>query len=277
MTILVTGATGIFGRHIVDQLLQAGVRVRALTRSPAAARLPESVELARGDLARPGTLPPALKGVERLYLFPVPTTATEVVGLAKQAGVRRIVVLSSASAPYEDKYHPRGQYYLLVERAVEAAGVEWTHLRPAGLMRNSLGWAETIRAESVVRAPYGHAAYPHIHEADVAAVATAALLEDGHVGKKYVLTGPESIMQIEQVRAISLAIGREIRFEELTPGQARELWSPFMPAAEIDVELLVLGESVNKPTKVRPTVERVTGRPARTYAQWATEHAQDFR
>jgi uncharacterized protein YbjT (DUF2867 family) len=144
-------------------------------------------------------------------------------------------------------------------------------------MLNSLTWAESIRDEGVVRAPYGNAVYPHVHEADVAEVAAAALLEDGHVGKKYIVSGPESITQIEQVRAIGAAIGREIRFEELTPEQARKLWSQFMPEDEIDTELMILGESVDKPKKVWPTYERVTGRPGRSYAQWAVEHANDFR
>jgi uncharacterized protein YbjT (DUF2867 family) len=277
MTILVTGATGNIGRHVVDRLMQAGVRVRALTRNPEAANLPDGVEIIQGDLECPETLGPAFENVERMYLFPVPATATEVAEMAKKAGVRRIVVLSSGSAPWEAKYHPRGLYFLLVERAVEAAGVEWTHVRPNGLMSSTLTWAETIRAEGVVRAPYGAAAYAHVHEADVADVAVAALLEDRHVGKKYIVSGPESITQTEQVRAISAAIGREIRFEELTPEQARKLWSSFMPEAEIDAELMILGESVDKPKNVWKTFEQVIGRPGRNYAQWAAEHANDFR
>ena len=143
MTILVTGATGNIGRHVVDQLMRTGARVRALTRNPAAANLPNSVEVIQGDLDRPETLPAAFENVERMYLFPIPATATEVAELAKKAGVRRIVTLSSASAPWEAKYHPRGIYSLLVERAAEAAGVEWTHVRPVGLMLSTLGWAET--------------------------------------------------------------------------------------------------------------------------------------
>src|SRR5262245_37762237 len=277
MTVLVTGSTGNVGCHIVAQLAQAGVRVRALTRTPEEANLPDSVEIVKGDLECPETLPAAFKNVERLYLIPVPATATEVAELAQKAGVRRIVTLSSASAPWEAKYHPRGLYYLLVERAVEAAGVEWTHVRPTGYMLSSLSWATTIRAEGVVRAPFGAAAYPHVHEADVADVTTAALLEDGHAAKKYTVSGPESITQIEQARAIGAAIGRDIRFEELTPEQARKLWSKFMSAADIDVELMILEESVNKPKKVWKTFEQVTGRPGRTYAQWAAEHAEDFR
>ncbi|MCM3874728.1 MAG: SDR family NAD(P)-dependent oxidoreductase [Pyrinomonadaceae bacterium] len=277
MTILVTGASGSIGRHVVDQLLQAGARVRALTRNPTAANLPDGVEVVQGDLARPETLPSAFENVERMFLIPVPATAAEVVELAKKAGVRRVVVLSSVSAPYEEMYQPGGQYFLLVERAVEGAGVEWTHVRPVGLMLSSLFWAESIRAERVVRAPYGNAGYPHVHEADVAEVATASLLDDGHVGKRYTVTGPEAITQVEQVRAISAAIGRDIRFEELTPEQARRLWSSFMSVSDIDVELMVLEESVKKPTKVRRTFEQVTGHSGRTYAQWTADHAQDFR
>jgi uncharacterized protein YbjT (DUF2867 family) len=144
-------------------------------------------------------------------------------------------------------------------------------------MSSALSWAESIRNEGVVRAPFGNASYPHIHEADVADAAVAALLEDTHIGKKYILTGPASITQIEQVRAISAAIGREIRFEELTPDEARKLWRQYMPDAEIDVELMVLGESIGKPVKARPTVEQVTGRLGRNFAQWASEHAQDFQ
>jgi uncharacterized protein YbjT (DUF2867 family) len=277
MTILVTGATGNIGRHVVDRLMQAGVQVRALTRNPDAANLPDSVEIIQGDLDFPETLPAAFEDIEYMYLFPVPTTATEVAELAKKSGVRRIVVLSSGSAPWEAKYHPSGLYYLLVERAVEAAGVEWTHVRPTGLMLNSLTWAETIRAESVVRAPYGAASYPHVHEADVAEAATAALLDDGHVGKKYIVSGPESITQIEQARAIGAAIGRDIRFEELTPDQARKLWGKFMTADDIDLELMILEESVTKPKNVWKTFEQITGRSGRTFAQWAVEHANDFR
>src|SRR5262245_31418825 len=77
MTVLVTGSTGNVGRHVVAQLAQAGVRVRALTRTPEEAKLPESVEIVQGDLECPETLPAAFKNVERLYLFPVPATATE--------------------------------------------------------------------------------------------------------------------------------------------------------------------------------------------------------
>src|SRR3990170_32540 len=97
MTILVTGATGHVGRQVVAQLVAAGAPVRALTRNPATAAFPAGVEVVRGDLLDPESLEPALTGVDRLYLFPEPRTATEVVAAAERAGVRRIVTLSSGA------------------------------------------------------------------------------------------------------------------------------------------------------------------------------------
>ncbi|MDT7638937.1 MAG: hypothetical protein QOC83_3225, partial [Pseudonocardiales bacterium] len=126
------------------------------------------------------------------------------------------------------------------------------------------------------RAPYPGAAMNSIHEADIAAVATAALLDDKHAGAAYQLTGPASITQAEQVRAIAAATGREVRFEELTPERARAAMAQVMPAEIADLMLGYLAGSVDTVAEVLPTVEQVTGRPARTYAEWAADHAADF-
>ncbi|MFF3847844.1 NAD(P)H-binding protein [Streptomyces sp. NPDC002328] len=277
MTVLVTGATGSVGRHVVEGLRAAGVAVRALTRDAAAAGLPEGVEVVEGDLTRPGTLRAALHGVERLYLFPVPQTAREVVAAAKDAGVRRIVVLSSSSVLDESGDNHSGEHHRAVERAVQESGLDWTFVRPDEFASNVLWkWGETIRAESVVRAPYGDARRVLVHEADVAAVAVAALLEDGHTGRAYVLTGPEAISQADQVRAIGRAAGREIAFEEVTPDEARVLMGRAMPAPVVEMVLGYLAEAVLDPPAVVDTVERVTGVPARSFARWAADHAGDF-
>lgn len=278
MTVLVTGAAGSVGRHVIDRLLAAGARVRALTRTPDTAGLPADVEVVRGDLTRPETLRAALSGVDRAYLFPLPETAREFVGLAEAAGLQRIVVLSSSSVLDETGGNHSGVYHRTVERAVEASRLDWTFVRPDEFAGNILWkWGHSIRTEGLVRAPYPGAARALIHEADVAAVAAAALLEDGHAGRAYELTGPESLTQSEQVRAIGEALGRQLRFEEVTPEQGREEMSRFMPEPVVDMVLAYLARSVGRPATVLPTVEKITGRPGRPFAQWAADHAADFR
>jgi len=276
MTILVTGATGNVGRLVVDQLLAAGVKVRALTNNPRKAALPAEVEVVEGYLGRIDTLPAALAGIERMYLAPLPRTVREVVQLAKQAGIRRIVDLSSSDADSEAAGDPSRWHYYAVERAVEDSGIAWTHLRPGEFMTNTLIWAEQIRSTGVVRAAHANAATAMIDLGDIAAVAARVLIEDGHVGKKYELTGPEALKRADLARLIGQAIGRDVRFEELTREQAIEaLWPSMGEWAAWYVD--GLAQLVDSPQMPLPTVEKITGRPATTFAQWAARHAADFR
>ena len=167
-----------------------------------------------GDLENPESLAPAFHGVDRMYLLATGDTR-QIVDLAKQTGVRRTVVLSSASAGFEND--PGGEFHRAAERAVEDSGPEWTHVRPGMFAGNLLDWAEAIRTGGVVKAPCGAARQSPVHELDIAAVAATALLSDGHHGKIYTLSRPEALTKTEQVAAISKAIGRDIRFEELNP------------------------------------------------------------
>src|SRR5215831_14349426 len=145
MRVLVTGATGHIGRIVVEQLVTAGVRVRAMTRRPQQARFPEAVETIAGDLTDPAALAPVLAGVDRMYLFPVARTAREVVTLARAAGVERIVVLSSAAVTSGADT----SFHLPVEQAVEDLGPEWTHVRPGEFMLNKLFlWGPDVRADA---------------------------------------------------------------------------------------------------------------------------------
>lgn len=276
MTILVTGATGNVGRLVVDHLVGAGVQVRALTNKPQKAKLPTGVEVVEGYLGRPNTLPAALEGIERLYLAPLPHTVREVVRLAREAGVGYIVDLSSSNADSEAAGDPSGWHYYAVERAVEESGIAWTHLRPGEFMTNTLGWAEQIRTTGVVRAPHANAATAMIDLDDIAAVAARVLREDGHVGKKYELTGPAAIKRVDLARQIGEVIGREIRFEEQTREEALAELTPIMgewAAWYVDGFAML----VDHPQPVSPNVEKLTGRPATTFAQWAARNAAAFR
>jgi uncharacterized protein YbjT (DUF2867 family) len=278
MTILVTGATGIVGRHVVAGLATGGRRVRALTRKPSAADLPDGVEVVGGDLTDPPSLGASLTGVETMYLFPVGRTARDVVAAAKRAGVRRIVVLSGALADADDSEDG----YLAVERAVEDSGLEWTHVRPGEFAANWLDWAPSIRDGRVVRRPYGNAVTQPTHEADIAAVAATVIVEDGHAGQTYTLAGPEALTTVAQADAIGAAIGAPVRFEELDPAEARAEWiGNGYPEGFVDWMFAMWADSARDPAPTNEewagVVPRLTGRPARTFAQWAIDHAADFR
>ena len=276
--VLVTGATGNVGRLVVDQLLGTGVQIRVLTNNPTTANLPEGVEVAEGFIGKPETVKGALPGIDRLYLAPYPKTAQAVVDLAVEAGVTRIVDLSSSGADDEANADPASWWFYAVERAVEGApGLEWTHLRPGEFMLNALTWADSVRAEGVVRAAYGAAAYAPLDLQDVAAVAAKALLEDGHHGRKYAMTGPESLSKIEKVRIIGEVLGREIRFVEIGHAEARAEMLALGYGEAADWLLGGDARMIGHPQPVLSTVPDLLGRPARTFAQWVRDHADAFR
>ena len=277
-TILVTGATGNIGRHLVEALSIAGATVRALVRDPSAARLPDGVEVVRGDLAVPESLESCLADVESVFLlwpFLDAGSAPEVLDrIARHA--RRIVYLAAASVP-DDLEVPPPTFHGEIERLIARSSMSWTFLRPTGFATNTLGWAQQIK-EGVVRWPYGRAARSLIHEADIAEVAARVLTEDGHESARHVLTGPETVTQIDQVRLIAEAVGRAVRYEELSPEDAREqLLGAWGNASFVDGALAYWASLESQPEQVTRTVEEITGRPARSFRQWANDHAPDFR
>lgn len=284
MTTVVTGATGHVGRLVVEQLMQAGERVRAVTRHPDAARFPAGVEVVRADLLRPDTLAPALAGADNLYLFPVPQTANEVVAAARESGVRRIVVLSSGAVTtgYDTTFH------LPVEQAVEKSGLEWTHVRPGEFALNALHlWGPSVRADRVVVDPHPDQTGCPVHEADVADVVVAALLTNGHVNAARTLVGPHRVSHRDQVRAIADAIGHAIAIRQVTAEQALAHYRAQGGWAAANAEFLLgfhtydgvaaTGQpTAPTPVPLLPTSEVITGKPARTFAQWAQDHVADF-
>ncbi len=176
--ILVTGATGNVGGQVVSQLLDTGASVRALVRDPDSGGLPDGVEVVRGDLSAPDTLDVPLEGVETVFLvwtFLTAEAAPAVLDAVKRHA-RRIVYLSSMGVrdDLERQADPINQFHADMERLIEQSGLEWAFLRPSGFATNTLGWAEQIRADGVVRAPYGAMTRSLIHERDIASVASGA-------------------------------------------------------------------------------------------------------
>ncbi|SMX77797.1 Uncharacterized conserved protein YbjT, contains NAD(P)-binding and DUF2867 domains [Brevibacterium aurantiacum] len=275
MLVFVTGATGTVGRLVLPHLIEAGAQVRALTRNPDSANFPTEIETVQGDLEQPDGLRAAFEGVDALYLIVAGERSAEVIDLAKAAGVKRIVTLSSASAGFED--NPGGNYHRDFEVAVESSGLGWTHVRPGMFATNLLDWAEAIKSTRTVRAPYDAARQAPVHEKDVAGVAAAALLDDSHVGCIYTLSGPESLTKSEQIDAISTALGELVRFEEVTPEQWREENGAYVPDYVLDWLQSYWQNALTTPEPVLPDVENVLGRPSTPLIDWARDHQDDFR
>ena len=279
MTILITGATGPVGRALISQLVESGHAVRAVTRDPNKS-IPQGAEVVVGDFVA-GRLPDnAFRGVRAAFVFPAQGGVDAFVQQAKNNGVQHLVVLSSLAAALE---HPRDQgsisamHHLRIERSVQSTGIPATIIRPGTFALNLLAWAQPLKFGDTVSGPYARSAQAPVHEFDVAAVAAVALTQPGHEGHVYALTGPEALTRIQQLDAIGQAIGRKLRFAEISPEEFRTSMSKFMPEPIIKMLLDYWSDTVTKPDTVRPTIQLVTGRPAKTLAEWSADHIADFR
>ena len=280
--ILIIGATGTVGSQVVSQLSAAGVQVRAMARNPDAAGLPPQVEVVRGDLTVPETLDGCLDGIDTVFLVwlaPPATVAPALERIAKHA--RRIVFLSAplkTAHPLFQQPNPARALGERIERLIETSGLQWTFLRPGMLAANArVWWAPQIRGGDVVRWPYLAVPTAPIDERDIAAVAVRALCEEGHAGAEYVITGPESLSQFVQVATIGRVIGRSLRIEEISPDEARREWLTIMPLSVVNMLLDAWAAATGQPAFVTSTVAEITGTPARTFREWATDHAAEFR
>ncbi|WP_020521994.1 NmrA family NAD(P)-binding protein [Catelliglobosispora koreensis] len=276
---LVVGATAHFGRQTAEELAAAGAPVRALTRSPDTAGLPIEVDVVRGDLTKPETLPAALSEVEAAFLvLQYGMDVAPLLAAAVQAGVKRLVFLSSgAIVPGAERQSDViAQYHRDVEQAIEESGIEWTFLRLLFPAINSLTFAMQLQGGDVIRAPFTEAAFSAVHERDVAEVAARILTGGGHAGRAYDLTGPESLTQAQQIRILGAAIGRPLTVEDLDPEPVLQQMSQFMDPAFLSALFDLMAKAAGKTAPVNDVIEQITGHPARTYAQWAADHRADF-
>ena len=279
--ILVTGATGNVGRHVVSQLLEAGAPVRALARDPDSAGLPDGVDIVQGDLSEPDALDRCLEGVEAVFLLWALLTAEALPEIldAVSRHTRRIVYLSSMGIDddLDRQADPINQSHADVEQLIERFGLEWTFVRSGGMATNTLWWAPDVRADGVVRSFHGAALRSLVHERDVAAVTVRALSADEHVGARYPVTGPQSLTQVEQMHAIGEAIGRQLRWEEIPPETGRQqMLADGTSPSLADGILNAHARFVTEPEPVTQTVLEVTGAPALTFGEWAADHAGAF-
>ncbi|TDC23508.1 NAD-dependent epimerase/dehydratase family protein [Streptomyces sp. 8K308] len=280
--IVVTGATGNVGRWLVRTLAEAGESVTAVARGIAGLDVPEGARAVRADLASPESLRPALDGAEALFLHDGGAGGPgldphAVLAVARAAGVRRVVRLSSQGVVSRPDSPSHGGTMRAVEDAVRDSGLAWTILRPGGFASNAFAWAESVRAERTVAAPFGDVGLPVIDPADIAEVAALALRKDEHAGQVYELTGPATVTPRQQAEAIGAALGEPVRFVELTRAEAHARMATFMPEPVVATTLSILGEPNAAELRLSPDVERVLGRAPRSFAEWAERNIGAFR
>jgi uncharacterized protein YbjT (DUF2867 family) len=280
---LVTGATGHVGGPVTRQLHEQGHGVRALVRDPSpAASLPAGIEIAAGDLDDPESVSKAVAGVEAIFLMQVGggTEQTKtMIAAAQDAAVPRIVLLSSAGArllPLDG--NPMAAALAAREQVLRESGLGVTYLRPNAFASNAFAWRDSIRAGKVTD-PTGDGVLAVIDPEDIARVAVAALTEDGHVGKGYLLTGPQALTSREQVETIAEVTGRSIDFQDVTPHEfAQAAIQRGTPPEQAQLmerlnEVLRARRSVN----VTDDVENITGTAPATFRSWCERHADAFR
>ena len=284
--ILVTGATGLVGGAVLRELAGRGVPVRALVRSPekGAALAGPGVETVVGDFAQPETLAPALRGVSRALLIShhdlhQVELQRNFVQAAHRAGGGVHVVKLSGLATAPGSASQSGRWHAETETEIRAAGLPWTFLHPPYFMQNILRAAPAIAAHGVLTAAMQDGRVAMVDARDVAAVAAAALTTEGHVGQTHVITGPEALSHAAVAEILGKAVGEPIAYRDIALDALRaQLVGSGAPTWLVDVRMeftAILREGFA--AAVTDVVARTTGRPPRTFAAFATEHAAQFR
>lgn len=288
--ILITGATGTIGGEVVRQLAATGERVRAMARDPSRADVPAGVEVVQANFDDASSLEHAVDGARAVFLATagpaIPRHDTAMLSAAAAAGVAKIVKLSAIGTTVAGEPDgPDGRIPVKIgifhrpgEEAIRASGAAWTVLRPSEYASNTLRWAQAIRAGTPVANMTGSGAQGVVDPRDVAAVAAAALTSPAWDGRVLTLTGPEALSVPDQARLLSQALGRPVDTTDVPLEVARRqmLDSGMDPAF---VQVAIDGRAfiaAGRNATVTDHVERVLGRPPRTFAAWAADHLNAF-
>lgn len=265
---------------MTQALAETGEQVTAVSRHAAA--VPDGVRHVSADLAEPHGLAAVLKGAKALFLLlsgdlhAAEARPADVIDLAVASGVRRVVLLSSQGVATRP-LGPSRIAMRAVEDALRESGLDWAVLRPGGFASNALAWAESVRTQGTVAAPFGDVGVPVVDPADIAEVAAACLLDDRHTGGVFELTGPEVITPRQQAEAIAAALGAPVRFHELTREEAKAAMTRFVPPELADDTLDIIAAPNAAELRISPDVERVLGRGPRPFNGWVARSITAFR
>jgi uncharacterized protein YbjT (DUF2867 family) len=275
--ILVAGATGNAGGAVARALVNAGEEVRALSAMPIARRCPQVSTPSSATSTSRIRWSPTSTASGAAFLLSGYEGLKETLASMRRAGVERVVLLSSSAAPDGDLTNAVARYHILSERAVRESDLGWTFLQPNSFMTNTFQWLPQLRQGDVIRAPFPDARVATIDPDDVGAVAAAALTSNTHEGRAYRPSGPESLLPADRVAILADVLHRELRFERQSNEEARAEMSEAMPPEYVDAFLRFFVDGDLDESPVLPTVQGVTGRPPRSFEEWARAHVDAFR
>ncbi|GLI26940.1 hypothetical protein ARHIZOSPH14_11820 [Agromyces rhizosphaerae] len=281
MSVLILGATGNVGRHVVTELVAAGRPPRVLARDVQRARevLGDDPEIVPGDMTDPGALLASMHGIETVFLlsphaFDMADTQLRVIRELRRTGARIVKVSGTSSAITPDGPHACRQHWE-VERVLQESGQPFVILRPNSFLQVLVGrlMLPVLAATGKLMNPLGAAGISLIDARDVGAVAARVLLARDWDGRTLSLTGPRAVTYAEIADLVAERRGEPVDVVEVTPAQVRaSLVERGTPEWEADhfaemYELFRAGES----EFVTDTVEDVTGRPARSVEAFLDE------
>lgn len=227
--ILVTGAAGLSGAHIVRELAAQRVPFRALVRnrSKAASLLPDHVDIVEGDMSRPETLGPALEGVAKALLISsgdarMLETQCSFIDACKRAGVEHVVKFSGNETGFDRSRFRFTEMHAQAERYLERSGLRWTHLQPCGFMQVYLREARTIKESGELRLAAGDITLAPIDVLDIARISAAILQAPWQDGRRHLMTGPEALTMSQIAGLISKVAGQPVNYVAITPEQRRQ-------------------------------------------------------
>lgn len=283
--ILITGATGRTGSEVVKELQAKGAQIRAMGRNPdrVATIQGQGIGAVLGDFEKPETIETALQGVEKAFLVSIEGDRMaeqhrNFVAAAKRAGVRHLVRLSILVS---DPNSPLtlGKWHGEADQHVIDSGIPYTILRPAAFMQNFLMQAAMVSSNGAVAAPLGDGKIGYIDMRDIASVAATVLTSSGHEGTTYPVTGPESLSMDEVAGKFSAALGKEIKYINIPPAEAKAaMTGAGMPDYVADAWLQVYQMiSTGAANMTVNTVKDVTGSEARDFGQFARDYKSVFK
>ena len=283
--ILVTGATGKTGGETARALAGRGVKVRALVRDVAKAEGLKAlgIELVPGDVTDSASVLKAMAGVQRLLVL-LPNSQRQLdlekqlVDLAKQAGVRHIVKMSSMEA-VADAQTPIPQAHWASEQHIRQSGLAWTMIKPNFFMQNFLGSAKSIKENKSFSLPMGEGRTAMADARDIGAVTAEALAGKGHEGQNYEITGPELLTFHQVAERFSEVLGTKISYAPADPATYLGILKRVLPnewhANAVSALFREIAEGVTP--HVTDTFRRLMGREPISLAQFIRDHIGAFR